>query len=134
MLPLASISRPHWLARLEASWRQAPIAWLSGVRRVGKSVLAQQVPDATILNCDLPSVQRLAEDPESLFAEVRSRVVVFDEVHRLRDPSLVLKIGADTKPRLRILATGSSTLAALGTFRDSLAGRKRAVAMQPVLV
>ena len=134
MLPLASISRPHWLARLEASWRQAPIAWLSGVRRVGKSVLAQQVPDATILNCDLPSVQRLAEDPESLFAEVRSQVVVFDEVHRLRDPSLVLKIGADTQPRLRILATGSSTLAALGTFRDSLAGRKRAVAMQPVLV
>ena len=133
MMESAAIPRPHWLARLEASWRQAPIVWLSGVRRVGKSCLASQVEDATYLNCDLPSVQRAAEDPEALYGGVRTKVVVFDEVHRLRDPSLVLKIGADTRPRLRVLATGSSTLAALSTFRDSLAGRKREVALQPVL-
>ncbi len=34
---------------------------------------------------------------------------------------------------LRILATGSSTLAATGKFRDSLTGRKRAIYLCPVL-
>lgn len=128
------IPRPFWIRRIEDAWRKAPIAWLAGVRRSGKSCLAAQLPGATVLNCDLPSVQRLADDPESLYASVTGSVLVFDEVHRLQDPSLVLKIGADTRPRLRILATGSSTLAALRTFRDSLTGRKREVMLQPVLV
>ena len=60
-------------------------------------------------------------------------VLVVDEVHRLPDPSLLLKIAADEYPALRILATGSSTLAATGKFRDSLAGRKVAVHLCPVL-
>ena len=60
-------------------------------------------------------------------------MVVLDEVHRLADPSLPLKIAADEYPHLRILATGSSTLAATGKFRDTLTGRKRAVHLCPVL-
>ena len=36
-------------------------------------------------------------------------------------------------PRLKVLATGSSTLAATTKFRDSLTGRKREVALTPVL-
>ena len=129
-----TIPRPFWIKRLEHAWSKAPIAWLSGVRRSGKSRLAEQVPDATFLNCDLPSVQRLAQDPEALFASIRTTAVVFDEVHRLANPSMVLKIGADQYPGLRILATGSSTLSALRSFEDSLTGRKREVALQPVLL
>jgi predicted AAA+ superfamily ATPase len=54
-------------------------------------------------------------------------------VHRLADPSNVLKIAADTFPSLRILATGSSSLAATRKFRDSLTGRKSVVHLPPVL-
>ncbi len=110
------------------------MAWLSGVRRVGKTTLARMLPDAVYLNCDLPSTARALDDPE-LFLSSRRRgaVVVLDEVHRLADPSLVLKIAADEHPHLRILATGSSTLAATGKFRDSLTGRKRALHLCPVL-
>ncbi|MFZ4395415.1 MAG: AAA family ATPase [Kiritimatiellia bacterium] len=61
-------------------------------------------------------------------------VVVFDEIHQLRDPSRVLKVGADEFPALRILATGSSTLAAGNKFRDALTGRKRNVHLTPVLL
>jgi hypothetical protein len=32
--------------------------------------------------------------------------VVFDEVYHLHDPSMVLKIGADLFPHLKIIATG----------------------------
>jgi len=51
--------------------------------------------------------------------------LILDEIHQLSDPSRVLKIAADEFPKLRVLATGSSTLAASKKFRDTLTGRKR---------
>jgi len=57
------IDRPFWTERLTAGWRQAPIVWLAGPRRVGKTVLAQSVPEAEFLNCDLPSVAERLRDP-----------------------------------------------------------------------
>lgn len=127
------IDRPIWRALLAQAWQHAPVAWLSGVRRVGKTTLAQALPDTLYLNCDLPSVASRVQDAEAFFASVTAPMVVFDEVHQLADPSRLLKIGADTRPGLKLLATGSSTLAATRKFRDSLTGRKRAVHLLPVL-
>lgn len=126
------IPRPFWLGRLEECWRKAPIVWLSGVRRVGKTTLALALEDAEYFNCDLPSSQHVLADPEAFFRSLSKSRVVLDEVHQLPDPSRLLKIGADAYPQLKILATGSSTLAATRKFRDSLSGRKRAVHLVPV--
>ena len=91
------------------------------------------IPDARYLNCDLPSVQRTLADPELFFDGLPGNaVVVFDEVHRLPDPSQLLKIAADEYLGLRVLATGSSTLQATGKFRDSLTGRKFETHLPPV--
>jgi len=127
------IDRPFWTARIEETWREAPIAWLSGVRRSGKTTLAQGIGAARslYLNCDLPAVEEMVRDPAVFYRSVSEPIVVFDEIHQLRDPSRVLKIGADMFPRLKILATGSSTLAASRKFRDTLAGRKRQVHLVP---
>jgi len=127
------IERPFWQGRLTAAWKEAPIVWLTGPRRVGKTVLAQSLGGAEFLNCDLPSAAERLRDPESFFRSVKTRLVVLDEVHQLPDPSRLLKIGADVFPGLKILATGSSTLAATQKFRDSLTGRKRVVKLAPVL-
>jgi hypothetical protein len=127
------IDRPFWTQRLVAAWKQAPIVWLTGARRAGKTVLAQRLPDAAFLNCDLPSVAERLRDPESFYQSLKQPLVVFDEIHQLPDPSRLLKIGADGFPGLKILATGSSTLAATQKFRDSLTGRKRVVELVPVL-
>jgi len=127
------IKRPFWTDRLVAAWKQASIVWLTGPRRAGKTVLAQSLSDAEFLNCDLPSVAERLRDPESFFRSVKKKFVVLDEVHQLPDPSRLLKIGADAFPKLKILATGSSTLAATQKFRDSLTGRKRVVELVPVL-
>jgi predicted AAA+ superfamily ATPase len=127
------IDRPFWNERLVAGWKQASIVWLTGPRRTGKTVLAQSLSDAEFLNCDLPGVAERLRDPESFYRAVKKRLVVFDEVHQLPDPSRLLKIGADEFPKLKILATGSSTLAATSKFRDSLTGRKRVVELVPVL-
>jgi len=121
------------LRRIDRAWQRAPVVWLSGVRRVGKTTLAKQIPDALFLNCDLPSTMRQLEDPERFLASVEESVVVFDEIHRLEDPSRLLKIAADEFDNLRILATGSSTLAATLKFKDSLTGRKRPVHLLPAL-
>jgi hypothetical protein len=126
--------RPFWTARLQSAWRARRIAWLAGVRRVGKTSLARMLPSAVYVNCDLPSTARRLDDPELFYRSVPGgSTVVFDDVHRLPDPSRVLKIGADQFPSLRLLATGSSTLAATRKFRDSLTGRKTVVHLAPVL-
>src|SRR3989338_8362609 len=130
------IERPHWKKRIEDAWKETPIAWLSGVRRSGKTTLAQGLrdpQDILYINCDLPVTEDRVRDPELFFRSCEKAVVVFDEIHQLSDPSRILKIGADLFPKLKILATGSSTLAASKKFRDTLTGRKRLVHLLPVL-
>ena len=127
-------SRLFWLKQLKDSWKNRPLVWLSGVRRSGKTILCKMIPDALYLNCDLPSVGRRLENPEFFFSNLPDRTtVIFDEIHRLQDPSLILKIGTDEFPHLKILATGSSTLEATKKFRDSLTGRKTQLFLPPVL-
>ena len=127
------IERPHWHARIAEAFRKVPVVWLSGVRRTGKTVLAESFGADAFLNCDLPSSVERLRDPESFFRLIGKGLVVLDEVHQLPDPSRILKIAADAFPEVLVLATGSSTLAATHKFRDSLTGRKRAVELVPVL-
>lgn len=129
------IQRPFWQNRLAEAWKEAPIVWLSGVRRVGKTTLAESLGADQVfyVNCDLPSVEERLSDPVLFFRGCEQPIVVFDEIHQLSDPARILKIGADMFPHLKILATGSSTLAASRKFKDTLTGRKRLVHLTPVL-
>lgn len=129
------IDRPFWIHRIEKAWEEAPIVWLAGVRRSGKTTLARSLGEERIqyVNCDLPAVADMVGDPELFYRNCTRSFVVFDEIHQLRDPSRLLKIGADAFPRIKILATGSSTLAASKKFRDTLTGRKRQVHLTPAL-
>lgn len=72
------------------------------------------------------------EDPEAFLDGLGKVRIVLDEIHRLQNPSELLKIAADHYPQVRILATGSSTLGASSKFRDTLAGRKRNVWLTPM--
>jgi len=129
------IERPFWIQRIERVWQSRSIVWLAGVRRSGKTTLAQSLGKDRILyvNCDLPISAEITADPELFYRNCEKPIIVFDEIHQLRDPSRLLKIGADVFPKLKILATGSSTLAATRKFSDSLTGRKLVVHLTPVL-
>jgi predicted AAA+ superfamily ATPase len=59
---------------------------------------------------------------------------VLDEIHRLPNPSEMLKIAADHFPTAHIVATGSSTLGASARFRDTLTGRKAEVWLTPMIL
>ena len=126
------VKRRFWLNLIEQGWREKPVVWLAGVRRVGKTCLCQSLPDVEYFDCELPRVRRMMEDPQGFLDGLRGRRVVLDEVHRLGNPSELLKIAADHYADIRVLATGSSALGASSKFRDTLAGRKRDLWLTPM--
>lgn len=127
------VQRRFWAARVEKAWKRRSVVWLSGVRRVGKTFLSKSLPESEYFDCELPRVRRLMDDPESFLEGNRHRRVVLDEIHRLGNPSQLLKIAADHYPETKIVATGSSTLGASTKFRDTLAGRKEEIWLTPMI-
>ncbi|MGH7565173.1 MAG: ATP-binding protein [Gemmatimonadota bacterium] len=128
------VHRRYWIQRLEEAWSRRSVVWLAGVRRVGKTFLCRSLGDVRYFDCELPRIRRLMEDPEGFLGELKGRKTVLDEVHRLPNPSELLKIAADHFPETPILATGSSTLEATAKFRDTLAGRKETVWLTPMVL
>jgi predicted AAA+ superfamily ATPase len=75
----------------------------------------------------------MMEDPQGFLLEVKSSKIVLDEIHRLNNPSELLKIAADYYPQIKIIATGSSTLGISSKFRNTLTGRKTELWLCPIV-
>lgn len=118
------VHRNYWQNQVEQAWKTRNVIWLSGVRRSGKTCLGTSLPEVEYLDCELPRTRRMMDDPQEFWDSLKGKRVVLDEIHRLENPSQLLKIASDHYPSIQVLATGSSTLAASGKFRDTLAGRK----------
>ncbi len=126
-------SRPFWIEKVERAWTERSVLWLHRVRRVGKTTLCRSLPDVEYFDCELPRQRRPMSDPEAFLESLRGRRVVLDEIHRLANPSELLKIAADHFPDVHVLATCSSTLAATRKFRDSLTDRKNTLWLTPAI-
>jgi len=126
------VQRHYWIDLIEQAWRKRSIVWLAGVRRVGKTYLCRSLPETEYFDCELPRIRRMMQDPEGFLDDLRDKRIVLDEIHRLDNPSELLKIAADHYPDTRIIATGSSTLSASIKFKDTLAGRKRDLWLTPM--
>lgn len=127
------IQRLFWQNLIEKAWEKRNIVWLMGVRRVGKTNLCLSLPDIEYFDCERPHVRRLLEDPEVFLASQKGKRLVLDEIHRLDNPSELLKLAADHYPDVKIIATGSSTLGASAKFKDTLTGRKKEIWLTPLL-
>ncbi len=127
------IQRSFWIDLIESEWEERSVLWLAGIRRSGKTTLAENLLDVEIFDCELPRVRQALEDPEGFFEKVKDKRVVLDEIHRLQNPSEVLKIAADHFPKIPVLATGSSSLSASAKFKDTLTGRKRDIWLTPMI-
>lgn len=125
--------RDFWLGLIEDLWTKRSVLWLSGVRRVGKTYLCQSLPDVVYFDCELPRTRREMEDTESFLDSCVGKRIVLDEIHRLGNPSELLKIVADHYPGIKVLATGSSSLSASTKFRDTLTGRKFEMWLTPMI-
>lgn len=127
------VNRHFWLKLLEKAFTKRTVVWLAGVRRSGKTCLCQSLPKAEYFDCELPSTRRMLEDPESFLSELSGKTIILDEIHRLGNPSELLKIAADHFPKVKVVATGSSTLGASKKFRDTLTDRKTDIWLTPMI-
>lgn len=118
------LERLWWKNKILSLWERRPIVWLSGVRRVGKTILCRSIEGVRYYDCELPSVRHEMNDPEAFLKSLPEGRIALDEIHRLEDPAALLKIAADHFSQVKIIATGSSTLGASAKFKDTLAGRK----------
>lgn len=100
---------------------------------MGKTFLCQSIPNVEYFDCELPRVRAMMDDPQSFLKNVEGSRVVLDEIHRLGNPSELLKIAADYFPKTKIVATGSSTLGASVKFKDTLTGRKLDLWLTPLM-
>ncbi len=127
------IIREYWLNKIEKAWKKRSVIWFPGVRRAGKTSICKSIPDCEYFDCELPRIRRMMEDPEDFLNALRGKRVALDEIHRLQNPSELLKIAADHYPDINIIATGSSTLSASKKFKDTLTGRKVKIWLPPML-
>ncbi|MBI3351172.1 MAG: ATP-binding protein [Nitrospirae bacterium] len=128
------VTRQFWIKKIREAWEHKSVLWLSGVRRVGKTSLCQSLPKIEYFDCELPRTRRQMEDSQSFLEDLKGKTVIFDEIHRLDNPSELLKIAADHYNETKILATGSSTLGASRKFRDTLTGRKTEIWLTPIVL
>ncbi|MFH1776508.1 MAG: ATP-binding protein [Candidatus Omnitrophota bacterium] len=126
------VNRTFWQKQIEALWKEKSIIWLSGIRRAGKTFLSKSLPNIEYFDCELPRTRRMLEDPEGFLETFKEKRIILDEIHRLKNPSELLKIAADYYPSIQVLATGSSTLGASRKFKDTLTGRKRSLWLTPM--
>lgn len=126
------IKRKFWLNKINEAWKKTNLIWLHGVRRAGKTFLCCSISDSEYFDCELPRTRRFFEDPEEFFSGLTTKKIIIDEIHRLGNPSELLKIGADYYPNIKIIATGSSTLGSSKKFKDTLTGRKKDLWLLPM--
>jgi predicted AAA+ superfamily ATPase len=139
--------REFWIKKIQEAWKLRSIIWLVGVRRIGKTTLVKSLSEdhkntengvehGSLLyyDCELKRNRDLIEsDVEEFWQGKENKIVILDEIHRLENPSEVLKIAADHYPKVKVIATGSSTLAASKKFKDTLSGRKIVIELRPLI-
>lgn len=128
------VNRTFWKKLIEEAWNRRSVIWLAGIRRVGKTCLCKSLPNIEYFDCELPRIRKIFEDPEDFLRNQQGKRIVLDEIHRLNNPSEILKIAADHYPNVKIIATGSSTLGATAKFKDTLTGRKEKIWLTPMLL
>ena len=112
------------------------MVFLSGPRQVGKTTLAKSImanfAQAQYLNWDVPADRRLVIGQSW---SPRARLVVLDEVHKMRQWKAYLKGVVDGRSfGQALLVTGSARMDAFRQAGPSLAGRFFALRLHPVSV
>lgn len=124
-------------ARVKDALADTHVVAVVGPRQAGKTTLVQDIArrrrGATFVTFDDPATLEAARrDPRS-FVNGRTGLLVIDEVQRLPELMLPIKLNVDEDQRPgRFLLTGSSDLFAVRGLADTLAGRMEVVDLLPL--
>jgi len=98
--------RTFWTDRIEEIWRDTPLITLDGIRQGGKTSLLRTLPDSEYLDCTLPSVRRLLEQPAGAFRELQGKRVVLDDFQGLGQGKQILRTAIEAND-VRVVVSGS---------------------------
>ena len=110
-----------------------------GARQVGKTTLVKQLLShsklkAEYFNCDYLDVQSMFsyENAGNLEGLIKNyNLIILDEAQRISNIGMVLKILHDEFPKLKIIATGSSSFELSNMINEPLTGRKIVYQLYP---
>ena len=113
-----------------------PAVVLIGPRQVGKTTLAKKCGaqrDGIYLDLESQKDLQKLSDPEDYLSRHADRLVILDEIQRVPELTLAIKLAVDRDRRPgRFVLTGSANLLALPKLGDSLAGRMSIQQLQPL--
>lgn len=112
---------------------------LYGARQVGKTTLSKTFlapfgDDGAYFNCEIQSVQSALSVQEPLALQRfigNKKIVVLDEAQFVPGIGKVLKLLADTFPKIQIIATGSSSFELANRSAEPLTGRALTFELYP---
>lgn len=118
---------------------------LLGARQVGKTTLLQalqkrlesQGEAVRYLNCDVEEERQAIDTTSRLLLDrltTGKDAIFIDEIQRLENPGLTLKILVDLFPQLKILVTGSSSFELRNRMSEALTGRYIDFLLYPISV
>lgn len=131
---------PRFYQPLEKYLKPGKVLVIYGPRQVGKTTLLQSFLEGTNLKYKLDSgdnittQQILSSQEFSQIIEYVSgyELLVLDEAQHIPNIGLGLKIVVDQVPRLRVIATGSSSFELSGQVGEPLTGRKKTLILYPL--
>lgn len=121
---------------IERALQTRRVLLIGGARQCGKTTLAKELEtseDISYLTLDDPATRRVAESDPQGFVQHYGKTLVIDEVQRVPDLLLAIKIRVDEDTRAgQYLLTGSVNLKSSPGVRESLAGRIRKIRLRPL--
>lgn len=117
--------------QIESRLFQGKAIIIYGARQVGKTTLAKQIigkygEDAHYFDCELLSVRQNIEIPEADRLKSflgKYKIVVLDEMQKVSNAGIVLKILVDHCPEVQVIATGSSSFELANQTEEPMTGR-----------
>jgi uncharacterized protein len=130
---------------VESQIQAKEVVILLGPRQVGKSYILKWLKkriekdkiSTTFFDLENPStlIQFNQSDSEVFKLLVKSgRVIFIDEFHYLKNASKLFKAIYDSKHRVKIFASGSSSIEIHKHLKESLAGRRRLLNIAPLTI
>ena len=118
--------------KIEYRLYQGKIIIISGARQVGKTTLAVMIAKKSrkeylLLNCDEYDVKTALENTNAVKLKNifgKNKIIIIDEVQRVENIGLTLKIIADSLKDVQVIATGSSSFEMANKVNEPLTGRK----------
>lgn len=125
------------LPSLRDTLDDTPVLLVQGARQTGKTTLVEalsQELDATYQSLDdTTTLAAIRADPGAFLAAHATRTLILDEVQRLPELFLPMKVEVDRGRRPgRFLLTGSANVLSLPRLSESLAGRMQILTLWPL--